>query len=108
MGAVSEELVPIFRVDDAAAAVTWYRRLDFVPIGEHRFAPGLPLYVFLRRGAVHLHLSEHLGDAPPRSVAYFYVDEIAPIADEFDAAVETQPWALEVELTDPFGNRLRI
>ena len=105
---MAEELVPIFRVDDAAVAVAWYRRLGFDPIGEHRFAPGLPLYVYLRRGAVHLHLSEHDGDAPPRSVAYFYVDEIASIADEFDVMVETKPWALEVELTDPFGNRLRI
>src|SRR5690606_36061924 len=105
---MAEQLVPMFRVDDAAVAVAWYRRLGFDPIGEHRFAPGLPLYVFLRRGDVHLHLSEHVGDAPPRSLAYFYVEAIAPIADEFGATVEVQPWALEVELTDPFGNRVRI
>ena len=30
------------------------------------------------------------------------------IAEEFGAAVETQPWAREIELTDPDGNRLRI
>lgn len=29
-------------------------------------------------------------------------------AAEFGFAVEAQPWAREIELTDPDGNRLRI
>ena len=105
---VAEELVPIFRVDDARSVIGWYQRLGFEVIGEHRFEPGFPLYVFLRRGEVHLHLSEHTGDAPPGSVAYFYVDAIDAIAAEFGAPVESQPWGREIALTDPCGNRLRI
>jgi catechol 2,3-dioxygenase-like lactoylglutathione lyase family enzyme len=105
---VAEELVPIFRVDDARAAVAWYQRLGFVSIGEHRFAPDLPPYVFLRRGSVHLHLSEHTGDAPPGSVAYFYVDDVDAIAGEFGVEPEPQPWGREIELTDPDGNRIRV
>lgn len=104
----AEELVPIFRVADAQAAATWYATLGFVVVGEHRFAPELPLYLFLRRGEVHLHLSEHTGDAPPRSVAYFYVDDVDALAAAVDAEIETMPWAREFEATDPDGNRLRI
>lgn len=100
--------MPIFRVDDAGEVAAWYGRLGFDVIGEHRFGPGFPLYVFLRRGHVHLHLSEHTGDAPPKSLAYFYVDDLDSIADEFSLPIETQPWGREVALTDPFGNRLRI
>jgi hypothetical protein len=105
---VAEELVPIFRVEDGRAAAAWYERLGFIVVAEHRFAPNLPLYLFVRRGDVSLHLSEHTGDAPSASLAYFYVDDLDVIADEFDAEVAKQPWGREIELADPSGNRLRI
>jgi len=105
---MAEQLVPIFRVDDGRAAAAWYERLGFAVVGEHRFAPHLPLYLFLRRDDVHLHLSEHTGDAPPGSLAYFYVDDVDAIASELDEPVATQPWGREIELTDPSGNRVRI
>lgn len=100
--------MPVFRVADAAAAAEWYQRLGFTVIGEHRFAPDLPCYMFLARNGVHLHLSEHTGDARPDTLVYFYVDDVDVIADEFGVTVETQPWAREIELRDPDGNRLRI
>lgn len=58
-----EMMVPIFRVADAAKTAKWYARLGFEVAGEHRFAPGLPLFVFLERNGVRLYLSEHTGDA---------------------------------------------
>ena len=103
-----EELVPIFRVGDGQAAARWYERLGFSVVGEHRFAEGLPLYLFLRRGDIHLHLSEHLGDARPGTLVYFYVDDVDSIANEFGVEVVDQPWAREIQLHDPDGNRLRI
>ena len=105
---MSEELVPIFHVKDGRATAKWYARLGFTLEGEHRFAPELPLYLFLRRGPNALHLSEHAGDAHPNTLVYFYVDDIDAIATEFTAEVIEQPWAREVHLTDPDGNRLRI
>lgn len=105
---MAEELVPIFRVEDGRAAAAWYERLGFVVVAEHRFQPDLPLYLFLRRGDVHLHLSEHTGDAPDGSVAYLYSDDVDGIAADFGIEVEPQPWGREIELLDPFGNRLRI
>jgi uncharacterized glyoxalase superfamily protein PhnB len=105
---MAEELVPIFYVQDGYAAATWYARLGFVTEGEHRFAPNLPLYLFLRRGAQALHLSEHRGDARPNTLVYFYVDNVDAIAAEFGEAVYEQPWAREIQLTDPDGNRWRI
>jgi catechol 2,3-dioxygenase-like lactoylglutathione lyase family enzyme len=105
---VADELVPIFRVDDGPAAAEWYARLGFEVIGVHRFEPHLPRYMFLRRGDVHLHLSEHRGDAPPHSVAYFYVDDVDALAAAMDVTVEWMPWAREIRLVDPAGNRLRI
>jgi catechol 2,3-dioxygenase-like lactoylglutathione lyase family enzyme len=106
---VTEAIVPIFRVADGRAAASWYERLGFRVVDEHRFAPELPLYLFLRRGDdVWLHLSEHAGDATPGTLVYLYVDDVDAVAAEFGVAVTTQPWAREVALTDPDGNRLRV
>lgn len=103
-----EQLVPIFRVQDGYASARWYARLGFVVEGEHRFAPQLPLYLFLRRGGMVLHLSEHVGDARPGTLVYMYVDDVDSIAAEFGVEVIDQPWCREVQLTDPDGNRWRI
>ena len=67
----------------------------------------LPLYLFVKRGEVQLHLSEHKGDAPKRSLAYFWVNDVQTIAAEFGTPVETQEWGDETTLTDPDGNRIR-
>ena len=62
---MAEQLAPILRVVDADAAVAWYGRLGFVKEWEHRFEPGLPLYVGIARGQMRMHLSEHTGYARP-------------------------------------------
>ncbi len=101
-------IVPIFRVKDGLEASTWYKRLGFEIVGEHRFTPDLPLFLFLERNGVRLYLSEHKGDAPKKSLAYFWVDDVETIASEFGVEVRQQPWAHEIELTDPDGNRIRV
>lgn len=105
---MAEALVPIFRAEDAAKCAEWYVRWGFEVVGEHRFADGLPLYLFLERAGVQLHLSEHTGDARPGSLAYFWVDDVDAIAAELNAEIHEQPWAREIKLTDPDGNRLRV
>ena len=105
---MAEALVPIFRVTDARATARWYERWGFTVVGEHRFAPELPLYLFLERNGVELHLSEHTGDARPDTLVYFWVDDVDAVATALGHEVREQPWAREVELTDPDGNRLRV
>jgi len=39
---------------------------------------------------------------------YLRLRDLEAIAEEFGAAVEQAPWAPEVQLRDPDGNRLRI
>jgi len=107
-GRVDEEVIPILRVVDAAAAAAWYRRLGFTQEWEHRFEPGFPAFVSVARGRVRLFLSEHRGDARPDTLVYLRVAEVDAIAAEFDVSVEEAPWAREIELRDPDGNRLRI
>lgn len=103
-----DRLIPIFRVKSALEAAKWYGKLGFQVVGQHRFGPSMPLYMFLSRDGAELHLSEHTGDAKGPSLAYLWVDDLAPIASAFDAAVIQQPWAKEIKLQDRDGNRLRI
>jgi mannose-6-phosphate isomerase-like protein (cupin superfamily) len=104
---VKETIAPILRITDAERAVAWYARLGFRLVNELPDA-GEPAYLFVARGDVWLHLSQHQGDAGEGSVAYLFVEDVDPIAAAFEVDVEDQPWGRDLELTDPDGNRIRI
>lgn len=109
VGALMEEqVIPILRVKDAAFAVAWYQRLGFQKEWEHRFEPHLPAFVSVARGDLRLFLSEHAGDARRDTLVYIWVKDVFTIAKEFEVGVNEQPWAQEIEVRDPDGNRLRI
>jgi catechol 2,3-dioxygenase-like lactoylglutathione lyase family enzyme len=103
-----EEVIPVLRVSDAAAAVAWYQRLGFAQEWEYRFEPDFPAFVSIARGQVRLFLSEHAGDARPDTLICLRLRDLDAVAREFGTAVEQMPWGLEVWLHDPDGNRLRI
>jgi catechol 2,3-dioxygenase-like lactoylglutathione lyase family enzyme len=104
-----EDVVPVLRVEDAARAVDWYRRLGFEKEWEHQFEPGFPWFVSVARGDVRLYLSEHRGDATPNTLVHLYVRNVDDIAAEFGVDIDEEGLAgRECELDDPDGNRLRI
>ncbi len=105
---MTTDAIPILHVADAGVAANWYGRLGFTVEFEHRFEPDLPAYVGIRREGAQLHLSEHEGDARPETLVYLWVDDVHTIASELGATVRTAPWAREIEVADPDGNRLRI
>jgi catechol 2,3-dioxygenase-like lactoylglutathione lyase family enzyme len=108
MARMNEEAIPILRVEDAAVAVAWYERLGFAKQWEHRFKPTFPAFVQVARGEMRLFLSEHTGDARPNTLIYLRVHDVEAIATEFGLQPKDAPWAREIELQDPDGNRLRI
>jgi catechol 2,3-dioxygenase-like lactoylglutathione lyase family enzyme len=105
---LEEEVIPILRTDNADAAVEWYRRLGFIKESEHRFGPGMPAFVSVVRGKLKLFLSEHAGDARPDTLIYLRLRDVDALAVEFGVEVEEAPWAREIQLRDPDGNRVRI
>ena len=65
MGTMTRRL-PILRIFDEAKAKEFYVEfLGFTVDWEHRFEPGLPLYMQVTRDDCVLHLSEHYGDCSP-------------------------------------------
>lgn len=108
----AEETIPILRVGDAEAALRWYGRLGFEEEWTHRFGPGSPAFVSVRRGSpgsgVRIFLSEHKGDAEPNGLLYLRVTDVGPIAAEFGVEIADSGARHEVGLVDPDGNRIRV
>ena len=82
---------------------------------EHRFEPGLPLYMGIVRDGCELHLSEHHGDACPGASVRIEAGDVDALQAELIAkaygharpTAHDQPWGTrDMTVTDPFGNRL--
>jgi catechol 2,3-dioxygenase-like lactoylglutathione lyase family enzyme len=103
------KVVPFLRVADAEASAEWYAGLGFTVDWQHRFAPGLPLFISMSNGEGQVFLSEHKGDARPDTLLYLYVADVDAVAAQYGGDVQTQEYGMrEIELVDPDGNRLRL
>jgi catechol 2,3-dioxygenase-like lactoylglutathione lyase family enzyme len=110
-------VIPVLRIFDTDKAKEFY--VDYLGMTvdwEHRFEPGLPLYLQVSRGDLVLHLSEHHGDGTPGTVVYVGTTGIAGLHAELRDRVyshlkpglETDEIGTHVSLLDPFGNTLRF
>lgn len=80
---------PILRSFDEAKAREFYIAwLGFEVVFEHRFEPGTPLYMGVKRGDCTLHLSEHHGDGSPG----VHVRIHCPDLEAFHAELQTRPY----------------
>ncbi|GGO98268.1 glyoxalase superfamily protein [Stakelama pacifica] len=111
------QTIPILRIFDVAKAREFYCDfLGFVVTMEHRFEPRMPLYMGVERAGLELHLSEHHGDASPGSTAFVWMKGIKLFHAELISkqygygrpGVVRQPWGQQMEVHDPFGNRIRF
>jgi uncharacterized glyoxalase superfamily protein PhnB len=110
--------IPILRIFDLDKAREFYLGfLGFQLDWEHRFEPAAPIYLQISRDGLVLHLSEHHGDACPGSTVLVQATGLEAYHREITAkgyrymrpGLETAPWNARVmEVTDPFGNRLRF
>lgn len=112
------QTIPILRIFDLPKARDFYVGfLGFEVDWEHRFDPEAPVYLQVSRGNCVLHLSEHHGDCCPGSTVFLRVAGLESYHGEIMAkgysyqrpGIEIAPWnAKTMEVTDPFGNRLRF
>jgi hypothetical protein len=112
------QTIPLLRIFDVGKAHDFYVGfLGFAVDWEHRFEPTAPLYMQVSKGRCVLHLTEHHGDCCPGATVFLRVTGLDAFHRELAAkgygyarpAVELAPWnAKLMEVTDPFGNRLRF
>lgn len=112
-----DQRIPIMRIFDIAKAREFY--LDFLGFStdwEHRFHESAPLYTQISRAGLVLHLSEHHGDASPGSTVFVWMHGIEAFHAELMGkryrysrpGIEDAPWGRELQVPDPFGNRIRF
>ena len=107
---------PILRIFDEAKAREFYAGfLGFRVDWEHRFEPGLPLYLQVSRDGCVLHLSEHHGDCSPGAAMRIEATDLEAYHRELTGknygyarpGIEDTPWgSRDMSVKDPFGNRL--
>ncbi len=110
--------IPVLRIFDVAKAKDFYLGfLGFTVDWEHRFDDVAPVYMQVSRGGMVLHLSEHHGDACPGSTVFARVSGLEAFHAEIMAKgygymrpglERTFHNSLQVEVIDPFGNRIRF
>ena len=110
------KITPILRIFDEAKAKEFY--VDFLGFKvdwEHRFEPGLPLYMQISKDSCIIHLSEHHGDCSPGAhlrIETTGLDELQQqlLAKNYKYSrpcSENTPWGTrEMTIADPFGNAL--
>ena len=110
--------IPIMRIFDVVKAKDFYVGfLGFEVDWEHKFDNGSPVYLQISKDDLILHLSEHHGDCCPGSTVFVWMNGI----EEFHATITSRGYgymrpSIErtfynsrcVEVTDPFGNRIRF
>ena len=108
-------MLRIFDLDKAREFYVGF--LGFRVDWEHRFADDAPVYMQVSLGGCVLHLTEHHGDCVPGGTVHVRVTGLEDYHREISAkgyrymrpGIETAPWnARLMQVTDPFGNRLRF
>jgi catechol 2,3-dioxygenase-like lactoylglutathione lyase family enzyme len=107
---------PIIRIFDETKAREFYVDfLGFTVDWEHRFEPGLPLYMQVSRDRCVLHLSEHHGDCSPGAAMRIETTDLDGFHAELASkhykfarpGIDNTPWGTrDMSVKDPFGNRL--
>jgi uncharacterized glyoxalase superfamily protein PhnB len=111
--------IPVLRIFSVEKALEFY--VDFlgftVDWGYDGDNHDQPLYAQVSRSGMTLHLSEHYGDACPGATIFIRMTGIDAFHRELEEknyryarpGIEQAPDdAREIEVTDPFGNRLRF
>jgi hypothetical protein len=112
------QAIPVLHIFDLGKAKEFLRRVPRVRdrLGAS-FEEDAPVYVQISRGDLVLHLSEHHGDACPGSTVFVRTTHLEDFNREVTAkayrfmrsGIELTPWHSNLlDVTDPFGNRIRF
>lgn len=110
--------IPVLRIFDVVKAKDFYIGfLGFVIDWEHTLDDAAPVYLQISKGHLVLHLTEHHGDCCPGSTVFVWMEGL----QEFHTAITSRGYgymrpaiertfynSLCIEVTDPFGNRIRF
>jgi hypothetical protein len=114
-----DRIAPVLPVRDVRRALDHYHRLGFIAEAYREMDGSDPIYGFVRRGTIELHLARtpELKIDENTSASYVYVDDADELYHEWKTAssggrltepVDTPYGLREFTHWDPDGNLLRI
>ena len=103
------QVVPILRVSDVDASLTWWQQVGFSHDFTHHYGGGATYrFMGIRREGADVFLSENESDAEGAALIFVWVPNVDEVAARFGVTVEQHPWARAFEVVDPDGNRVRV
>jgi catechol 2,3-dioxygenase-like lactoylglutathione lyase family enzyme len=112
-----QQVIPALRITDPVRSRAFYvDGLGFRVEGEHRFAPGLPVFMTVSRDGMVLYLTEHAGDCPVGGLVHLFVPDVDAWYAELqqkgvpvrEAPNQSIPGLRDMTVADPDGNTIRI
>src|SRR5262245_30164083 len=112
-----QQVIPALRITDYTRSKEFYvEGLGFQVDREHRFAPGLPVFMTVSRDGMVLFLTEHTGDCPAGGLVHLYVPDVDEWYAELqrkgvpvqEAPNESIAGLRDMTVLDPDGNKIRI
>src|SRR5688572_9212472 len=108
-GMAKEALAPILKVGNTAEAAVWYQRLGFSVDFEHSTGPSWSRSeAVLTRGDLRLILSQGDDEVAPDATVCLMCSEVETLAKEFNVNVERLFLRRQIDLRDPYGNRVKV
>ena len=118
MSIMFQQIIPLLRIFSVDKAKEFYVDfLGFTVDWFHQFDENSPAYFQIARDGLVLHLSEHHGDCCPGSSVFVWMTGIEDFHRELTdkdykylhSTIETTFYNSKcMEVTDPFGNRIRF
>jgi len=108
-GMAKETLAPILKVENTSEAAAWYQRLGFNVVFEHSTGPNWSRSeAMLTRGDLRLILSQGDDEIAPDATVCLMFPEVETLATEFKVNVQKQFLRSQIDLRDPYGNRVKV
>jgi catechol 2,3-dioxygenase-like lactoylglutathione lyase family enzyme len=112
-----QRVMPTLRITDYGRSKQFYvDGLGFQIDWEHRFEPGLPVFMQVSRDGLAFFLTEHTGDCPVGGLIHLYVADVDEWFREFrrqgvrvqEPPNENLQGLRSMTVVDPDGNKLHI
>jgi catechol 2,3-dioxygenase-like lactoylglutathione lyase family enzyme len=111
-----QRVIPALRITDYERSKAFYvERLGFQVEWEHRFEPGVPVFMAVARDGMRLFLAEHAGDCQVGGLVHFMIPDVDALDRELlrQGVTASDPpnddlGFRNMTVTDPDGNQLRF
>ncbi|MGH9847416.1 MAG: glyoxalase superfamily protein, partial [Blastocatellia bacterium] len=90
--------------------------LGFTIEGEHRFAPGMPVFLTISRDGLSFYLTEHTGDCQVGGLVFLYVPDVDAWYEEWrnrgvpirQPPANNLPGLRDMTVVDPDSNKICV